>query len=1098
MQTYERGDVCPHCRYIEWTPLKEAVHLMPGTKLRGRYTVGRTLGYGRFGATYIGYDEILQQRVAIKEYMPSEFATRVPGETQVNVLEGDKNEQFYDGMKKFVEEAKRLAKFQNEPGIITIYDAFEENGTAYTVMEYLEGETLASYMEHTGTIPEDTAVMIMTPVMESLIAVHAEGILHRDIAPENIFLTMDGRVKLIDFGASRYATTSHSRSLTVIIKPGYSPEEQYRSRGDQGPYTDVYSAAAVLYKMITGKTPPDALERRAMFENKNKDILFEPHRLNKKISQVRENALMNALNVRIEDRTPDITAFLSELNADEPAKRVYGSIRQMNFFKMPLWMKIAVPAALAAFAVFAVFITAGIIDFSRFSQDIIIPDGVVVVPEVEGLMSGQAISDIEGKRLLAITAGNIESEYIPAGIIVYQTPTGGSYIAMSGKVELMVSSGKVVQEAIAGIATVPYLMWSSLKDAVDKLKVAGLGEPVIEEIYDDNVAAGQIISQSINFGEEVEEGTVLTLQVSRGPEGFEMSDLTGLTEEQAKEKLIELGLSVTVSYVKDDSLPEGKVTKQDIVPGTEVRRGDSIVITAAAKEDTITVADVGGMSKNEAKKVLQDRGFKVTVLGNYSETVEEDHVISQEPQNGTKLKNGDIVTIYVSKGSETAEVETTTRKAAEETTTKAPDATTTKATATTKASETTKAPETTKATAKAPDAATAKAPETTKAAEATTAALPQKYTVTFNGNGGTTPDPIKVTEGKPYGSLPTPTRTGYSFAGWFTAANGGTEVSASDKMGAGNVTVYAHWNVDTYSLIMNANGGLVISGNTYSVTRAFGEEMGALPYAEREYYYFSGWYYEDGSEFLSAHIMPAHDVMIYAHWNEKPVSDWVPANQAPSDAQIAEQKWIYSQTEYTESTNTSMIGWTQYDSEWRQTGSGSANYSIQFPGGFDTSHWIYTSFYKGVPYAASETATSKRTVSDEWGGYVYWHWMYDTGNADGTSKRAIYNKKGTASLNNFYYMYFGAWTSTMSYTDGGTDYCCSLGIRNYIRSDLTAWSDCQGATRWFRFEYRVCTYTDYTKVFKYMRTVDGLESAVEAANGGNISNVRKFVRYREK
>ena len=326
MNVYEEGNVCPYCGYVEGTPPEKAIHILPGSMLHDRYTVGKVLGYGGFGTTYIGFDHILLQRVAIKEYLPSEFATRVPGEMTVLVFEGEKSEQFRDGMVKFIDEARRLAKFQNEPGIIKIYDAFEENNTAYNVSEYLEGETLASYMEHAGVIPEDMAVEIMTPIMESMKAVHAAGILHRDIAPDNIFLTLDGRVKLIDFGASRYATTSHSRSLTVIIKPGYSPEEQYRSRGDQGPYTDVYSIAATLYKMITGKTPPDALERRATYENKNKDIIIEPHELNKDISQVRENAIMNALNVKIEDRTQDIPSFLEELNAEVPAKRRYGSI----------------------------------------------------------------------------------------------------------------------------------------------------------------------------------------------------------------------------------------------------------------------------------------------------------------------------------------------------------------------------------------------------------------------------------------------------------------------------------------------------------------------------------------------------------------------------------------------------------------------------------------------------------------------------------------------------------------------------------------------------------------------------------------------------
>ena len=810
MELYDDGlELCPHCGYVEGTRAEEAIHMSPGTILRHRYVVGKVLGYGGFGATYIGYDEVLQQRVAIKEYMPSEFATRVPGESQVMVFEGDKKEQFNDGMKKFVDEARRLAKFQNEPGIITIYDAFEENDTAYNIMEYLEGETLASYMERTGIIPEETAISIMMPIMQSLKAVHAEGILHRDISPENIFLTMDGRVKLIDFGASRYATTSHSRSLTVIIKPGYSPEEQYRSRGDQGPYTDVYAVAAVLYKMITGKTPPDALERRAMYENKNKDILVEPHTLNKEISQVRENALLNALNVKIEDRTPDIETFLAELNADEPAKRIYGSIRQMIFFKIPLWLKIALPVVVAAGFAFILLMAFGVIDFSRFSQALVVPDGVVVVPEVEGMNNSDAINNIEGSNLLALTAGNVESAYIPAGTIVLQTPVGGSYLDQKGTVELTVSSGDSVQEAVDGIATVPYLLWSSLEDAVEKLRTAGLGEPEVEEIYDDNVAVGQVISQSIDFGEQVEVGTVLTLQVSLGPKAFDMPDLAGMTEEKAKETLSDLGLSVTVSYMQDDSVKDGTVLKQDIASGTPVHRGDTVTITAAAKEDTIEVADVSGMNSEEAEKTLKDQGFNVTILENYSDTINEGDVISQTPQAGTRLKKGGSVKVYVSKGSETSsETETP---------------------------------------------------------------APQQYTVSFDGNGGNSPAAITVTEGQTYAGLPTSSRAGYIFAGWFTSPTGGSQIADGMAVNlSGNIILYAHWNSASVTVTFDAQGGTVEEG---SRTLNNGSQYGTLPTPKKPYYTFTGWFTGPGGtgSAVSENTTVSSDtgITLYAGWVKK-------------------------------------------------------------------------------------------------------------------------------------------------------------------------------------------------------------------------------------
>ena len=184
--------ICPHCGYVVGSVPEEPIHMLPGTILHDRYIIGKVLGFGGFGVTYVAWDGRLEQKVAIKEYLPGEFSTRMPGQTTVTVFNGEKTEQFHGGLKKFVDEAKRLAKFQNESGIVKIFDSFEENKTAYIVMEYLQGETLSEYLKKNGTIPEEQAVEMMRPIMESLITVHEEGLLHRDIAPDNIFLTTSG------------------------------------------------------------------------------------------------------------------------------------------------------------------------------------------------------------------------------------------------------------------------------------------------------------------------------------------------------------------------------------------------------------------------------------------------------------------------------------------------------------------------------------------------------------------------------------------------------------------------------------------------------------------------------------------------------------------------------------------------------------------------------------------------------------------------------------------------------------------------------------------------------------------------------------------
>lgn len=169
METYdEELNACPLCGYAHGTPAEEAIHMQLGTVLSKRYIIGKVLGYGGFGVTYIAWDSRLDTKVAIKEYLPSEFSTRMPGQTSVTIFNGDKKEQFQDGLVKFVDEAKRLAKFQNEPGIVKIFDSFVENETAYIIMEYLEGETLATRLKRKKQIPEKEALQLIEPVLDSL------------------------------------------------------------------------------------------------------------------------------------------------------------------------------------------------------------------------------------------------------------------------------------------------------------------------------------------------------------------------------------------------------------------------------------------------------------------------------------------------------------------------------------------------------------------------------------------------------------------------------------------------------------------------------------------------------------------------------------------------------------------------------------------------------------------------------------------------------------------------------------------------------------------------------------------------------------------
>lgn len=240
----------------------EAHQLPAGTVLHGRFEVKRVIGEGGFGITYEGLDQVLNARVAIKEYYMTGFVNRnVAASLDVIPSVGEKAETFRKNREKFYSEAMVLAKFGEEDGIVRIQDYFQENETAYIVMEYLDGGSLKDRLNRDGTMNWEEALDLLMPGMVSLEHVHEAGIIHRDISPDNIMLTKSGKIRILDFGAARKTTDSDPKSLSVILKPGYAPEEQYRSKGVQGPWTDVYAFCATLYRCITGQVPDEAMDR---------------------------------------------------------------------------------------------------------------------------------------------------------------------------------------------------------------------------------------------------------------------------------------------------------------------------------------------------------------------------------------------------------------------------------------------------------------------------------------------------------------------------------------------------------------------------------------------------------------------------------------------------------------------------------------------------------------------------------------------------------------------------------------------------------------------------------------------------------------------
>lgn len=335
------GQPCPYCGYdAAGDAGKYRLALQPGTILANRYLVGRVLGQGGFGITYVALDNATKSRVAIKEYMPTDFAFRDEGTVDLKLNSSEAKEDYEFGKQQFLAEAETLAEFVGNEHIIAIRDRFEANGTAYFAMEYAEGVDLKRYMEQKGgPLRICEANRILLPIMEALQWVHSKGIVHRDISPDNIMIRRDGNAKLIDFGAARYSTGEKSKSLDVVLKHGFAPMEQYSRRGRQGPFTDVYAMAATYYYAITGKVPPDAVDRTA------EDELQPPSALGVNINEDTEQVLLKALVLNAQDRWQTMAAFYSALLATMPQPFEPGAGEGTGAAKKPAAQKEKKPEA---------------------------------------------------------------------------------------------------------------------------------------------------------------------------------------------------------------------------------------------------------------------------------------------------------------------------------------------------------------------------------------------------------------------------------------------------------------------------------------------------------------------------------------------------------------------------------------------------------------------------------------------------------------------------------------------------------------------------------------------------------------------------------
>lgn len=329
----DSGSSCPYCSYGATYSAKPH-HLKPGTLLNNKYLVGRVLGEGGFGITYVGRDLTLDMKIAIKEYYPSAMAQRSNFESNsISVFNWTFSSDFKSGKEQFIHEAQTIAKMDKESAVVTVRDFFEQNNSAYIVMEFVEGDDLRNLIKQSGAPFESGMLLgLLEPVFAALGELHNIGLIHRDISPDNIMIE-NGRARLIDFGCAR-ESLNDGASSDAVLKHSFSPIEQYTNT-NMGPWSDVYAMAATIYYCLTGKLPPKATDRAV------KDELIPPTALGASLTNKQEHALLKALSIKCEDRYQSMAEFGKEL-----------FVHKNKYKLIAVAACIVAVAAIAAFALF--------------------------------------------------------------------------------------------------------------------------------------------------------------------------------------------------------------------------------------------------------------------------------------------------------------------------------------------------------------------------------------------------------------------------------------------------------------------------------------------------------------------------------------------------------------------------------------------------------------------------------------------------------------------------------------------------------------------------------------------------------------------------
>ena len=538
MREIGEAKICPHCGY-HVDSVQIPPYLPVRTLVANRYLVGTLLEYNSEGATYIGWDMTEKKAVKIREFIPDTITVRDEATLQVRVMQGQER-TFGELRQSFNELWTKLARLKGLSALISVNAVAEDHGTSYAIYDHFEGISLRDFLlrSKTGYLPWERAQQLLMPILSTLGTLHSSGIIHRGISPSTLVIAGDGKIKITGFciGAARTARSELSSQLF----DGYAAIEQYGFNGQQGTWTDIYAFGAVLYRTLIGSDPISARER---IQN---DRLMVPGKFAEALPAYVINGLVNALQILPEDRTRTVEQLRAELSASPVATAVSGQYQQTAPGPQPA----AGPAR-----------------------------------------KGKPKKPVRGGAVVFLTT--LLSLLLGLGIFALL-----SFTVFKDKYSFSFLDGRAqtTDAAQAETVKVPDFVTRSYYDVISNPVFKNNFQFVQEFVYDDEVAVGYIVRQSVAPDTDVQQGAVITLYVSNGKESLLLPNVEGKTAEEAEKELTDLGFKVTKTEAVDQSAPNNTVLKMSPLANQSYDRGTIVILQINTLPAETTASEDEGSS----------------------------------------------------------------------------------------------------------------------------------------------------------------------------------------------------------------------------------------------------------------------------------------------------------------------------------------------------------------------------------------------------------------------------------------------------------------------------------------------------------------------